>query len=455
MSIATGTKSQQQSDNNPVTQVRSTDLAYVIYTSGSTGKPKGVQVSHKSVVNCLYGIGKDVALTSEDVFLAITTVSFDIAALELYLPLSTGANVVLASRDEVQDAKLLLVRLKECGATVMQGTPSGWKLLIEAGWKSSNGFKILCGGETLSRQLADQLLQGDARLWNLYGPTETTIWSTITEVQPGEESVPIGRPIANTEIYILDAHFQPVPIGVHGELYIGGDGLAQGYLNLPELTAERFVVHPFSDQAGSRLYRTGDLVRYRPDGNIEFLRRIDDQVKVRGYRIEPREIEAALNQHPGVKEAVVVARARDLSEEKELVGYIVPNQDSVASASDLRSLLRQKLPDYMIPSAFVFLNELPLTPNGKVDRSKLPPPDDSRPSLDQGFVEPRSEIEELVAQVWREVLKVEKVGVYDNFFDLGGHSLLATRVVARLRKQLQHRSAVAKALRVPDCGGVG
>ena len=292
-----------ESDNNPVTQARSTDLAYVIYTSGSTGKPKGVQVSHKSVVNCLYGIGKDVALTSEDVFLAITTVSFDIAALELYLPLSTGANVVLASRDEVQDAKLLLVRLKECGATVMQGTPSGWKLLIEAGWNGSNGFKILCGGETLSRQLANQLLQGDTRLWNLYGPSETTIWSTITEVQPGEESVPIGRPIANTEIYILDAHFQPVPIGVHGELYIGGDGLAQGYLNLPELTAERFVVHPFSDQAGSRLYRTGDLVRYRPDGNIEFLRRIDDQVKVRGYRIEPREIEAALNQHPGVKEA--------------------------------------------------------------------------------------------------------------------------------------------------------
>src|SRR5262249_19559755 len=268
---------------------------------------------------------------------------------------------------------------------------------------------------------------------NLYGPTETTIWSTITEVQPGEESVPIGRPIANTETYVLDAHLQPVPLGVHGELYIGGDGLAQGYLSRPQLTAERFVVHPFSDQAGSRLYRTGDLVRYRPDGNIEFLRRIDDQLKVRGYRIEPGEIEAALNQHPAVKDCVVVANARDSSEERELVGYIVLHQDYVALASDLRSLLRQKLPDYMIPSAFVFLNALPLTPNGKVDRSKLPQPDDSRPSLEQGFVEPRSEIEELVAQVWREVLKLEKIGVYDNFFDLGGHSLLATRVVARLR----------------------
>ena len=444
----------QQSDKNPLSQVYSTDLAYVIYTSGSTGQPKGVQVSHRSVVNCLCAIGENVALTVNDVFLALTTISFDIASLELFLPLITGAKLVLASRDEVLDGRHLLDRLTECGATAMQSTPSVWKLLLDAGWRSSRNFKILCGGEALSRLLADQLLEGGASLWNLYGPTETTIWSTIAKVEPGELPVLIGRPIANTEIYILDAYFQPVPIGVHGELYIGGDGLAQGYLNRQELTSEKFFNNPFSDNPNSRLYRTGDRVRYRADGNIEFLGRTDNQIKIRGYRIELGEIEAVLNQHAAVKDGVVVARARDLSEEKELVAYIAPNQDSVASSSDLRSLLRQKLPDYMIPSAFVFLNALPLTPNGKVDRSQLPSPNDSRPSLDQGFVEPRSEIEELVAQVWREVLKLEKIGVYDNFFDLGGHSLIATRVVARLRNNFNIDLPLRKLFELPTVAGL-
>ncbi|PYJ20098.1 MAG: non-ribosomal peptide synthetase, partial [Verrucomicrobia bacterium] len=318
-----------------------------------------------------------------------------------------------------------------------------------AGWRAPKEFKILCGGEFLPRELADQLLEDGASLWNLYGPTETTIWSSIAKVGPEKGPVPIGRPIANTQIYILDSHLQPVPLEVHGELYIGGDGLARGYLNRPELTAERFVVIPFSDQAGSRLYRTGDLARYRPDGEMEFIGRVDNQVKIRGYRVELGEIEATLNQHVAVKQCVVVARERESSEEKELVGYIVPNQGSVASVSDLRSLLRQKLPDYMIPSAFVFLNALPLTPNGKVDRSKLPPPGYSRPSLDQGFVEPRSEIEELVAQVWREVLKLDKIGVYDNFFELGGHSLLATRVVARLRTNFDIDLPLRKLFELP------
>ena len=437
----------QQSDKNPLSQVYSTDLAYVIYTSGSTGQPKGVQVSHRSILNCLYAIGDDVALTTKDVFLALTTISFDIASLELFLPLITGAKLVLASRDEASDVKLLLDRLTECGATAMQATPSAWMLLLDAGWRAGEKFKMLCGGEVLSRKLADQLLDSGASLWNLYGPTETTIWSTIAKIERDGSPVLIGRPIANTQIYILDSCLQPVPVGVHGELYIGGDGLARGYLNRPELTAEKFVVNPFSSQPGARLYRTGDRARYLPDGNIEFLGRIDNQVKIRGYRIELGEIETILNQHAAVKECAVVARERESSEEKELVGYIIPNQDSVAS-SDLRSLLRQKLPDYMIPSAFVFLNGLPLTPNGKVDRSKLPP-DDSRPSLDQGFVEPRSEIQELVAQVWREVLKLEKIGVQDNFFDLGGHSLLATRVVARLRTNFKIDLPLRKLFELP------
>jgi amino acid adenylation domain-containing protein len=444
----------EQSDKNSTSQVCSADLAYVIYTSGSTGQPKGVQVSHKSVVNCLCGIDENVALTAEDVFLAVTTISFDIAALELYLPLITGATVVLASRDEVPDPKLLLDRLNQSRATTMQATPSAWKVLFDAGWRGSPDFKMLCGGETLSRELADQLLEGGASLWNLYGPTETTIWSTIAKVEPGPSPVPIGRPITNTQIYILDSHLQPVPIGIHGELYIGGDGLARGYLNRPELTAEKFVAHPFSSEPGAQLYRTGDLARYLPDGSIEFLGRVDNQVKIRGHRIELGEIETVLNQHPGVKDSVVVARERDLSEERELVGYLVPSEPAIPSSTDLRNFLREKLPDYMVPSIFVPLEALPLTPNGKIDRYALPAPDGTRPRIDQGYVAPRTEIEELVAQVWREVLKAEKVGVHDNFFDLGGHSLLATRVVARLRSYFNIDLPLRKLFELPNVAGL-
>jgi amino acid adenylation domain-containing protein len=443
----------QQRDKNPVTQVRSDGLAYVIYTSGSTGKPKGVQISHRSVVNCLCAIGENVALTAKDVFFALTTISFDIAALELFLPLIRGAKLVLASRDEALDGRQLLDRLTECGVTAMQATPSAWQLLLDAGWRGSRNFKILCGGEALSRQLADQLLEGGASLWNLYGPTETSIWSTIAKVEPGESLVLIGRPIANTQIYILDSHFQPVPVGVHGELYIGGDGLARGYLNRPELTSEKFVANLFNDNPNSRLYRTGDLAKYRADGNIEFLGRDDHQVKIRGHRIELGEIETILNRHPAVKESVIVARDRDSSGEKELVGYVVSAQEAALSLSQLRRFLQAKLPDYMIP-LFVFIDSLPLTPNGKIDRNALPALDGARPQLDQGFIEPRTEIEELVAQIWREVLKLDKIGVHDNFFELGGHSLLATRVVARLRISFNIDIALRKLFELPTVAGL-
>jgi len=427
----------QQSDKNLLSQVRSTDLAYVIYTSGSTGKPKGVQVSHRSILNCLCAIGENIALTAKDVFLALTTISFDIAALELYLPLITGAKLVLASRDEALDGRQLLDRLTECGATVMQATPSAWKLLLDAGWRGSRNFKILCGGETLSHRLADQLLEGGASLWNLYGPTETTIWSTIAKVEPGESPILIGRPIANTQIYILDSHLQPVPVGVHGELYIGGDGLARGYLSRPELTAERFLSSPFTTKIGEHLYRTGDLARYRANGNIEFLGRADNQVKIRGYRIELGEIESVLNQHPAVRENVVVAREHDSSGDKSLVGYVVPRAEAAVSVTDLQSFLREKIPDYMVPAVFIPIESLPLTPNGKIDRNALPPPDGARPRLGQAFVEPRTEIEEWVAQVWREVLKLDEVDTHASFFELGGHSLLAAQVVSRLRDAVQ------------------
>jgi amino acid adenylation domain-containing protein len=443
----------QRDDNRP-TKVPSDNLAYAIYTSGSAGKPKAVQVSHRSVVNCLYSIRQAVGFTENDTLLALTTISFDIAVLELFLPLLSGARIAFANRDEVLDGKQLANRLASSAATVMQGTPSTWRLLLNASWQGVEGFKILCGGEVLTRSLANDLLDGGASLWNLYGPTETTIWSTAAKIEPGEDPVLIGRPLGNTQIYILDSYLQPVPVGVHGELYIGGDGVARGYLNQPELTREKFVPDIFSDQTDARLYRTGDLARYRPDGNIEFLGRVDNQVKIRGHRIEVGEIEFVLNQHPAVKESVVIAHGRGPAEEKDLVSYIVPFQGSAISVSNLRTALSQKLPAFMIPSAFVVLDALPLTPNGKVDRSKLMPPDDSRPCLDQVCVEPRSEIEELVAQVWREALKLEKIGVFDNFFELGGHSLLATRVIARLRNNFNIDLPLRKLFELPTIAGL-
>jgi amino acid adenylation domain-containing protein len=437
----------RESEQNLSSEVKSNNLAYVIYTSGSTGRPKGVQIQHRSVVNCLFSVGQQIKLSEQDTWLAVTTISFDIAVLELFLPLVTRAKVVLANREETLDGAQLLARLKASAVTVMQATPATWKMLIATGWKQAGDFKILCGSEALPRELADQLLQRGGPVWNLYGPTETAIWSTMAKVEPGEKAVTIGRPVANTKLYILDSHLQLVPVGVHGELYIGGDGLARGYLNRPELTDGGFVPNPFGNQPESLLYRTGDLACYRPDGNIEFLGRVDNQVKIRGHRIELGEIEAVLNQHPDVRQSVVVAREDVLEEEYEsgnlksqiqnlksgsLVAYIVRNAEQ-PSASELRDFLKGKLPEFMLPSVFIPMNALPLAPNGKIDRSALPPPDGGKPELDDEFVEPRTEIEELVAQVWRDVLKLDKIGVYDNFFELGGHSILAIHIVSRLR----------------------
>ena len=353
-----------QSRDTPGKEVSSDDLAYIIYTSGSLGKPKGVQVSHRSVVNCLHSISQRVGFTSQDVLLAVTTISFDIAGLELYLPLMVGGQVAVASREDAVDGERLLKRLTEDSVTAMQATPSTWRLLLDAGWLGAEKFKILCGGDVLSRDLAEGLRE-HGRLWNLYGPTETTIWSAICAVESGERSIPIGRPIANTKIYLLDSHLQPVPIGVRGELYISGDGLARGYLSQPELMAEKFVADPFSDKPGSRLYKTGDVARYLVDGNIEFLARIDNQVKIRGHRIDLGEIESVLNQHIEVRESVVVARASESAYEKELVGYVVPTTSALLSVTELHSFLRETLPEYMLPSAFVSLDELPLNAKWK------------------------------------------------------------------------------------------
>jgi amino acid adenylation domain-containing protein len=438
----------QQSSENPTTQTESPNLAYVIYTSGSTGQPKGVQVSHRSLINCLVSIGERASLANQDRLLAVTTVSFDIAALELFLPLLVGGTVIVASPEETMDGAELSRRVKESSVTAMQATPSTWRMLLDAGWRGARDFKILCGGEALSRELAGRLLECGT-LWNLYGPTETTIWSTVYKVESGEGSVPVGHPIANTEIYILDSHRQPVPIGIPGDLYIGGDGLARAYLNRPELTAEKFIPNSFSDNPNAWLYRTGDRAKYLPGGNIEFLGRMDNQIKIRGHRIELGEIEAALVQHPAVQDSVVVADARDSSVAQSLIGYVVPKQQAAPFVPELRGWLKARLPEYMIPSLFVTLDALPLTPNGKIDRNALPASGGSRPELANVFVEPHSDLEELVAQVWREVLKLDKIGIHDNFFEVGGHSLLATRLVARLRANFNIDLPLRKLFELP------
>ncbi|MEG4404822.1 amino acid adenylation domain-containing protein [Microcoleus sp. MON2_D5] len=439
----------------------SSNLAYVIYTSGSTGKPKGVQISHASAVNFLSSMRQQLAIADRDVWLAVTSLSFDIAALELFLPITTGSRVVVASREVASNGEKLLETLTNSGATVMQATPASWKMLLAAGWQGNNQLKILCGGEALPRQLANQLLLRGAAVWNLYGPTETTIWSTLYQVDGKDESVSIGRPIANTQIFILDSYLMPVPVGVFGELHIGGAGLSRGYLNRPELTAEKFIPNPFAKDGihasfilhpsslilSERLYKTGDLARYLPDGNIEFMGRSDHQVKVRGFRIELGEIEAVLSQYPAVREAIALVR-EDNPGDKRLVAYIVANSELRAGHGDttptdsefinhLRVFVKQKLPQYMMPSAFVLLEAMPLTPNGKIDRRSLRAPDTNTAEFESNFVEPRTPDEQLIAEIWAEVLGLERVGIHDNFFELGGHSLLATQAISRLRQAFQ------------------
>lgn len=409
------------------------DLAYVIFTSGSTGRPKGVQIPHRAVVNFLHSMAREPGLAPDDLLLAVTTLSFDIAVLELFLPLTVGARVALASRGDAANGEALAALLAETGATVMQATPVTWRLLLAEDWRLPAGFKALCGGEALPLPLAGELLARGVELWNLYGPTETTVWSTLQRLTSVDGPVLVGRPIANTQLYILNPSLQPVPVGVMGELYIGGDGLARGYLERPELTAERFITSPF--EAGARLYNTGDLARYRVDGAVEVLGRTDHQVKVRGYRIELGEVEAVLGRHPEVAEVVVVARD-DGRGSQRLVAYVVAKGAEPPGAGALRVHLRATLPDYMLPSAFVMLERLPRTPNGKVDRRALPAPEPARVREDASFRAPSSPTEQVVAEIWRELLELERVSVYDNFFDLGGHSLLAVEALARLERRL-------------------
>jgi amino acid adenylation domain-containing protein len=411
-------------------QVKPEDLAYVIFTSGSTGRPKGVEISHGAVINFLNSMREVPGIEAQDTLLSVTTLSFDIFGLEIWLPLTSAAQVVIASEEVARDGKALAELILQSGATVMQATSSTWRLLLESGWDGNPHLKILCGGEAWPAQLAEQLSPMCASLWNMYGPTETTIWSAVHQVRAGVP-VLIGHPIANTEFYVVDSHLQPVPVGVPGELLIGRAGVARGYLNRSELTAEKFIADPFRTEIGSRFYRTGDLVRYRADGNLEFLGRIDQQVKMRGFRIELGEIESVLRSHAAVREAVVVMREE---REKQLIAYVVLAKEPSCTKAELRNYLKQKLPAYMVPADYVELDLIPLTPNGKVDRLALRAPAASASLDDASYLPPRDAYESLICKAWVDILGLKRVGIRDNFFDLGGHSLLAVQLMLRLQE---------------------
>ena len=408
--------------------------AYVIYTSGSTGKPKGVVVPHRALVNHLTSMAVKPGLSSSDSLVAVTTTSFDISILELFLPLVTGARIVLAGRDDVRDGMALRRLVEDSGATVMQATPSGWRVLIDAGWEGGRRFKALCGGEGLPPELVPALLPRVGELWNMYGPTETTIWSTCARIDDAAGGTPIGTPIANTTVRVLDEQGRQCPIGVPGELWIGGDGVTLGYLNRPELTDERFVVDPWAARDGARMYRTGDRGRWRNDGRLEHLGRLDFQVKVRGYRIELGEIESNLAAAPGVGQCVVMAR-EDRPGDVRLVGYVVPASGEAVDEAAVLERLRAALPDYMVLQHLVQLPALPLTLNGKVDRKALPAPDFGAARA-ATRIAPRNDLERSVAAIMESVLALPDIGIDDDFFALGGHSLLAAQLTSRLNREL-------------------
>jgi amino acid adenylation domain-containing protein/non-ribosomal peptide synthase protein (TIGR01720 family) len=424
----------RHSNHNPNSTVRSENLAYVIYTSGSTGQPKGVMIPHRAICNHMLWMRSEFPLTASDRVLQKTPFSFDASVWEFYAPLLAGGQLILAKPGGHQDNDYLLDSIAQQQVSIVQFVPSQLRSLVTES-KISNCQslrRVFCGGEVLANDLRSSFFDKmpNVELCNLYGPTEATIDTTYWRCQSEEEqkTVSIGKAIANAQIYLLDSYLQPVPIGVPGEIYIGGAGLARGYLNRPDLTDEKFIPNPFL--SGTKLYKTGDLARYHPNGNLEFIERIDGQVKLRGFRIELGEIESKLNQHLQIKQAVVLVR-EDLPGEKRLVAYLVPDREQLPTVSELRSFLKNSLPDYMVPSVSIALNALPCLPNGKVDRKALPAPDNARPNLQAVFVTPRTPVEEILVRIWSEVLRLKNVGINDNFFELGGDSILSLQVIAK------------------------
>jgi amino acid adenylation domain-containing protein len=433
--------------HNPLPDVLPDNLAYVIYTSGSTGTPKAAMNSHRGIVNRLLWMQHHYQLSDLDRILQKTPFSFDVSVWEFFWPLLAGARLVVARPEGHRDPSYLVDVIDSEQISVLHFVPSMLEVFLEAEGVESrcrSVRQVICSGEALSVELVrrQRQLMG-AELDNLYGPTEAAVDVTVWRSERSDEAVtvvPIGRPISNIEMYILDKEGEPVPVGVSGELHIAGVGLGRGYLKRAEMTAERFIPNKYSREGGSRLYRTGDLARYLEDGNIEYLGRIDTQVKVRGYRIELGEVEAVLSGHEGVRQCAVVVR-EDSAKQKQLVAYVVGaitgEEGAGLGVSEMRQYLREQLPEYMIPSAFVMMDELPLTESGKLNRRALPAPDSARPELESMFIAPRTPVEAELSAIWCELLHLERVSVYDNFFELGGHSLLLTQLASRVRHAYQ------------------
>jgi len=414
------------------------DLAYIIYTSGSTGLPKGVQIAHYNLVNFLYSMLEKPGLSADDKLLAVTTISFDIAGLELFLPLIAGATVVIADTETAKDGRALLSLIKKEQITVMQATPFTWRMMIETGWVDKLNLKVICGGEPLPLDLSKKIIERTASLWNVYGPTETTVWSSLSQITGEEKSISIGYPIANTSIYIVDKYLRLCAPGKVGEICIGGDGVSVGYFNKPELTDEKFITDPFSADGNAKMYRTGDLGKFNVDGELQYEGRIDSQIKIRGFRIETAEIEHHINEFNGVKQSVVIAR-KDQSQSDQLVGYIIVEKnadhfDELKWLDSLRYSLTLVLPDHMIPVEFAIVDDIPLTPNGKIDKKSLAVVATKSAQAPKVHIPPRTDIEKLVADIWSEFLGIEKISINDNFFKLGGHSLIAIQIMTKIEK---------------------
>jgi amino acid adenylation domain-containing protein len=432
---------------DPEVDVTSDDLIYILYTSGSTGLPKGVQIAHHNLINFLYSMQKTPGITSADRLLAVTTVSFDISGLELFLPLISGAQVIIADSAEAKDGRSLLDIIRREKITIMQATPYTWRIMLEAGWNASNPIKAICGGEALPKELAERIIPRAESLWNVYGPTETTIWSTIKQITADSNPITVGRPIDNTAIYILDNSLNPLAPGTTGEIYIGGDGVAKGYLNHPGLTDEKFIRDSFSNKPRAKMYRTGDLGRFMESGEIECLGRVDAQIKIRGYRIEAGEIEYHLVNQYNIKEAVVLAQP-DQNGINKLVAYVViyenyEAEDKTEQINGWRSGLKAALPDYMVPDDLIIISAMPLTPNGKVDKKALADQQIQPAENPHLYVAPRTDVEKLVADIWSEFLGIGMISVFDNFFQLGGHSLIAVQVMTRIEKLTGKRLPLA------------
>jgi amino acid adenylation domain-containing protein len=426
---------QQTLGNLPI-EVSPQSTAYIIFTSGSTGIPKGVPIAHSSAVNLLCWTKSILFGLGEKHLIGVAPATFDISIAEFLSPLTVGGTAILVEKQTAKDTSCLIEKIARQENCIVQATPSTWAALLEFDWPGIGCSTAVSTGESLPPAIRSKLVNLRLRVLDLYGPTETTIWSTFHTVGKHDDFNCIGRPISNTQVYVLDTHGELVPIGVPGELYIGGDGLAHGYLNRPDLTAERFVRNPFSKDPDSKLYRTGDLCRWRSDGNLEYLGRIDDQVKLRGFRIELGEIESILSEHPWIGQSVVVLR-EDRPGDKRLVAYYTSKAQAHLSVASLRDYLGSKLPEYMIPAAFVKLDSLPLTPSGKCDRRSLPAPQQQDIGLHDDYTPPRNSIEGQLAQIWSEVLGIDRIGIHDNFFALGGHSLLAVRLFARINERFK------------------